>query len=248
MSLSWFPLYHGDYLRDTRSLSAAEHGAYLLLLMEFFQSGPLPDNVDRLCLIAANASAETVRHVLTRYWELTDAGWTNRKAEKVRDQQLLAHEKRVNAGRLGGTAKASNAIAMLEQCHQQSPKQCSSNQNQISLVTNVTRDRRRFAPPAVEDVNNFAAEQNLEIDAAAFVDFYASKGWTVGRSPMRDWRAAVRNWVRRQDGKAKGNGAAPRTREEWESWGRARGVQARRGESLNAYVARLQAAYEQGSA
>lgn len=32
------------------------------------------------------------------------------------------------------------------------------------------------------------------VDANRFCDFYASKGWRVGSQPMKDWRAAVRNW------------------------------------------------------
>ena len=46
----------------------------------------------------------------------------------------------------------------------------------------------------------YAAEKGYSIEAERFVDFYASKGWLVGKSPMKDWRAAVRNWVARKDG------------------------------------------------
>ena len=48
------------------------------------------------------------------------------------------------------------------------------------------------------------------MDGAAFCDFYASKGWKVGSSPMRDWRAAARNWARRDAG---GGGRAGSRRE-----------------------------------
>ena len=65
------------------------------------------------------------------------------------------------------------------------------------------RARARFSPPSAEDVSAYAAERGLDIDAAAFVDFYAAKGWKVGTSPMRDWRAAVRNWCRRDGGRGR---------------------------------------------
>lgn len=55
----------------------------------------------------------------------------------------------------------------------------------------------RFAPPTVEDVRAYAEGAGCSVDAERFVDYYASNGWKVGRSPMRDWRAAVRNWARR---------------------------------------------------
>ena len=56
---------------------------------------------------------------------------------------------------------------------------------------------RRFAPPSLQDVKGYISEKHITIDAEAFVDFYASKGWKVGNQTMRDWKAAVRNWARR---------------------------------------------------
>lgn len=57
--------------------------------------------------------------------------------------------------------------------------------------------RERFSPPTAEDVAAYARDTGRTVDAERFVDFYASKGWRVGKSPMRDWRAAVRNWASR---------------------------------------------------
>ncbi len=59
---------------------------------------------------------------------------------------------------------------------------------------------RRFTPPSPTEVSAFASEHGITLDASAFVDFYASKGWRVGRDPMKDWRAAARNWARRDAG------------------------------------------------
>ena len=47
------------------------------------------------------------------------------------------------------------------------------------------------------------------MDAQGFVDFYASKGWMVGASQMRDWKAAVRRW---KDGPSTGNQASRPTK------------------------------------
>lgn len=57
--------------------------------------------------------------------------------------------------------------------------------------------RARFRAPSAEEVASYCSESSLVIDAQAFVDFYASKGWKVGSSPMKDWKAAARNWARR---------------------------------------------------
>lgn len=66
---------------------------------------------------------------------------------------------------------------------------------------------RRFIPPDADEVEAYCKERNNHIDAQRFVDFYASKGWKVGKEPMKDWKAAVRTWERRNDTTAR---ASPR--------------------------------------
>ena len=60
----------------------------------------------------------------------------------------------------------------------------------------------RFQKPKVEEVAAYCKERGNYVDATQFVDFYESKGWKVGSSPMKDWRAAVRTWEKR-DGRAR---------------------------------------------
>ena len=56
---------------------------------------------------------------------------------------------------------------------------------------------RRFTPPTPEEVQQYCSESRHYIDADAFVDFYSSKNWMVGKNKMKDWKSAVRNWERR---------------------------------------------------
>lgn len=51
-----------------------------------------------------------------------------------------------------------------------------------------------FRKPSVEEVAEYCRERQNGIDAAEFVAFYESKGWLVGKSPMKDWRQAVITW------------------------------------------------------
>ena len=67
------------------------------------------------------------------------------------------------------------------------------------------RSRKRFTPPSVDEVEAYCRERGNAVDAQRFVDFYASKGWKVGSSGMKDWRAAIRNWER-QDNTKNGGG------------------------------------------
>lgn len=56
-----------------------------------------------------------------------------------------------------------------------------------------------FVPPTVNEVEDFCREEDLRFtDAGFFVNYYESKGWRVGSASMRSWRAAARNWNRRE--------------------------------------------------
>lgn len=68
--------------------------------------------------------------------------------------------------------------------------------------TGVRRNAQRFIPPTQDEVRLFCQENGLSVDAERFCDYYASKGWKVGSSPMKDWRAACRNWAKRDAGTA----------------------------------------------
>ena len=56
--------------------------------------------------------------------------------------------------------------------------------------------KKKFAPPTLEEVEAYCKERGNTVDAAQFIDFYASKGWLVGKVTMKDWKAAVRTWER----------------------------------------------------
>ena len=52
----------------------------------------------------------------------------------------------------------------------------------------------RFKKPSVDEVREYVSEMGYHINPNDFVDFYESKGWLVGKTPMKDWKAAVRTW------------------------------------------------------
>lgn len=68
----------------------------------------------------------------------------------------------------------------------------------------------RFVPPSVDDVHAYCEQRRNGVDPEQFVNFYASKGWKVGSSPMKDWKAAVRTWEQR-DGRGPGTADKPKT-------------------------------------
>lgn len=64
-------------------------------------------------------------------------------------------------------------------------------------VINNSTPRKRFVPPTREEVQAYCAERGNNVNADKFVDYYTSKGWVVGKVPMKDWKAAVRGWEQR---------------------------------------------------
>lgn len=60
--------------------------------------------------------------------------------------------------------------------------------------------RTYFKPPTLKEVSEYCEERNNGIDPQAFVDFYESKGWVVGKSKMKDWKASIRTWERNKNG------------------------------------------------
>lgn len=60
-----------------------------------------------------------------------------------------------------------------------------------------------FVPPKVEEVKSYCTERKNNVDAERFVNFYESKGWVIGKSKMKDWKASVRTWEK-SDSKSDG--------------------------------------------
>lgn len=92
----WMPLYIGDYLRDTRRLSLEQHGAYVLLLMEYWISGPLPDDDMQLArLVGCSHDAwSMLRASLKQYFSVSDGHWFHKRVDAEREKAAVLRDKR----------------------------------------------------------------------------------------------------------------------------------------------------------
>lgn len=57
--------------------------------------------------------------------------------------------------------------------------------------------RKVFKKPTLEEVSEYCKERNNNIDPYTFIDFYESKDWYVGKNKMKDWKACIRTWEKR---------------------------------------------------
>ena len=68
-----------------------------------------------------------------------------------------------------------------------------------SLDTEPERDSCCCIPPSREEVEAFAkAECLVKVNLDKFFDYYNANGWKLGKNPMQDWRAVLRNWNRNE--------------------------------------------------
>lgn len=57
------------------------------------------------------------------------------------------------------------------------------------------KEKKPFTPPTIEEVRMYCQKRGNTVSPEKFVDHYTANGWRIGgKSPMKDWQAAVRTW------------------------------------------------------
>jgi uncharacterized protein YdaU (DUF1376 family) len=101
------PIYWADYFGDTRHLTRAQHGSYLLLIGHYWMAGALPDD-DRQLAIIAGATAEewqTDKPILQKFFY---DGWKHRRIEAELRRTTEKIAKAREHGQKGGQVSAFN--------------------------------------------------------------------------------------------------------------------------------------------
>ena len=131
--------------------------------------------------------------------------------------------KRAKAGRLGGLAsqgskpeqepqdgqeeateaneanQANEANTIQSSTVQSNPVQSNPVQLRESIAAKAPpAPKKRFVPPTQAEIGAYVREAKLTMDPQEFVDYYTANGWKVGSHAMKDWRAAARNWARKE--------------------------------------------------
>ena len=80
--------------------------------------------------------------------------------------------------------------------------QCESFSEEAVSKKEIAKPKtKRFTKPTYEEAAAYFYErgsQTCHDDATQFIDFYESKGWLVGKSAMKCWKAAIRNWMKKR--------------------------------------------------
>ncbi len=129
---------------------------------------------------------------------------------------------RIVAGGNGGKSSSNDASKPLSKSGSKTASKSSSNdaskaeskrpseeEEEEEVGRGIKEEERgskaRFRAPSPEEVDEYARSYaegkgldlaSTDFDPERFVDFYAQKGWMVGKAKMKDWKASVRIWVR----------------------------------------------------
>ena len=178
MALESFNAYH-SYLDTMEALNDAECGRLFRALLEYSATGAAPE-------LRGNE-----RFVFPGMRSQIDRDIEKYKAKCARNREN---------GDKGGGHSPPNAPERPQTPPKDKDKDKEKDKDKdISFPPNGVKDSAHAHHPTVEEVAAYCRERGNRVDAERFVDFYASKGWKVGNQPMKDWKACVRTWERRED-------------------------------------------------
>lgn len=80
---AWMPMFVADYAADTSRLSLEQHGAYLLLIFDYWRNGPPPDDDAVIARILGVERREwfRLRPVISRFFVIEDGTWRHKRVE-----------------------------------------------------------------------------------------------------------------------------------------------------------------------
>ena len=214
----WLKLKRDFFKRhDIQIIEAMPNGKdyilfYLKLLCESVDhegnlrfSEQIPYNAEMLATIT-NTNVDVVRSAVKIFSELhmmdiLDDGtyFMNEVQKMIGSETYWAERKRIQKAKLiGNFPIESNA-------NPTSPSKSKSKSKSIEIDKEKEEKKtaKRFSPPTIEEIRAYCNERVNNIDPEQFYDFYSSKGWKVGNTAMKDWKACVRTWEKRDNGKQK---------------------------------------------
>ena len=190
----------GDYRRQTSHLTILEHGIYRSLLDTYYLTEkPLcADNAKlmRTHAIRTNEEKEAFNNVISDFFMLTDDGYTHKACEEVIAKY---HEKSDKARNSANVRWGKDANAMRTHSERNADGMLTNNHKPITNNQVKKGERKTFSPPTLEEIKEYSDQSGYKVDPDQFRDFYVSKNWMVGKNKMKDWKASVRLWSRRDN-------------------------------------------------
>ena len=130
-----------------------------------------------------------------------------RDEERYKNVVLRNKTNGLKGGRPRTQENPENPVGYLgTQKNPEEPKKADSKSDSDSKkdkedIKDISKDiskKPTFKKPEISEIRNYCNEILANIDPDRFFDYYQANGWKVGKNPMRDWKAAIRNWKSKQ--------------------------------------------------
>nr|DAH43047.1 MAG TPA: hypothetical protein [Caudoviricetes sp.]DAJ09747.1 MAG TPA: hypothetical protein [Caudoviricetes sp.]DAU24486.1 MAG TPA: hypothetical protein [Caudoviricetes sp.] len=191
-----------DYLEEMEALNDAEFGRLTRALLVYSMTGEQLALCGNERFYAKRVMAQEDRFKAS----YDDISTTRREAGKAGAAARWQNGKRIFANGKNGKAIVANG----KNGNTETNTETKTNTNtQLSNDSKGDIRAKRFTPPTLAEVQSYVAERHSPVDPQEFIDFYESKGWMVGKTPMKNWKAACRNaekwerWAKAADPKEK---------------------------------------------
>lgn len=187
MALEYIPFYY-SYRKKLEKLSDQEVGRLVRSLLEYGETGETEELAGRES-IAFDFIADDINRAKAAYEERCAKNQRNIEKRYARQDDTNVYD---------GIRTNTNVYETYQT--KDKPKDKTKDKTKDnSLPPNGVSDTRakRFTPPTLDDVSAYIRERGSNVDAQRFLDFYTAKGWMVGKNRMKDWKAAVRTWEKR---------------------------------------------------
>ena len=170
-------------------LTNEQKGALFSAILDYAENGVLPE----LDNVAVGVAWDFVKPRIDR-----DAETYASKVEKARaaiNKRWAAPTNTDVYGGIRGNTDVYERIPTTTTTSTSTPTTASNGGMPLDAAPPTTSKPKatRFVPPTLDEVREFVQSRNSPVDPQGFIDFYESKGWVVGKSPMKDWKAACRN-------------------------------------------------------
>jgi uncharacterized protein YdaU (DUF1376 family) len=204
----------GDYHKKAGRLSMLQHGAYTLLIDSCYDREVFPTLEDAIDWTWASTSEEldAVEFVLKRFFTLEDGLYVQNHIKEDLDKyhENSATNKRIAIEREAKRRKNSTKRAQFvnEPTPNQEPltKEPLTKLKDMSPSAPVNQEKKvskQFIKPTPEElVAHFESKGSNSNEAENFFNFYESKGWLVGKTKMKVWRASATLWISKNNNKA----------------------------------------------
>lgn len=163
---------------------------------------------DDLRVLVAKQFIQVLNEDLVTYindWSEHNSIRADRKIDSIYKDLLISVNPDIQLVEKKPRADVKKPIEVVEEPKNAEPKQ----EEPKKEGAEVKKPRKVFKKPTLEEVQAYCQERKNSIDAQRFIDYYESNGWHVGRNPMKDWKASVRNWERRQAPQPQANNGLP---------------------------------------